>query len=141
VKYLLDTDHMSILQRRTGAEHAALTTRLALQAPADVGVSIVSFQEQVLGVHTFINRARTAADLVRGYNLLWEVQQAFAAATVLPFDAAAAAVLGLQAQRLRVATMDLRIAAVALANGLILLTRNVGDFSRVPGLVTDDWTK
>jgi tRNA(fMet)-specific endonuclease VapC len=43
-------------------------------------------------------------------------------------------------KRLRVATMDLRFAAIAMAHDLILLTRNIRDFSKVPGLLTEDWT-
>lgn len=141
MKYLLDTDHISFLQRRSGPECAALTARMALHPPADFALSVVSFHEQVLGAHTFLGRARTTADAIRGYTLLQEILQGFQSAPVLPFDAAAAAVFdGLRVQRVRVATMDLRIAAITLSQGLVLLTRNTVDFGRVPGLVTEDWT-
>ena len=95
----------------------------------------------MLGAHTFISRARTTVDVIRGYTLLLEIIQGFAAAPVLPFDAAAAAVYDdLRARRVRVATMDLRLAAVTLSRGLVLLTRNTRDFGRVPALATEDWT-
>jgi len=42
--------------------------------------------------------------------------------------------------RLRIGTMDLRIAAITLAYGATLVTRNVQDFQRIPGLVIEDWT-
>ncbi len=35
---------------------------------------------------------------------------------------------------------DLLIAAQALRNGATLLTANVSEFARVPGLVWQDWT-
>lgn len=141
MKYLLDTDHISFLQRRSGPEYAALSVRIAQHAPADFGLPVVSFHEQALGANTYISRARTTADVVRGYTLFGEILQGFLGAPVVPFDAAAAAVFdGLRAQRVRVPTMDLRIAAVALSRGLVLLTRNSADFSRVPGLIIEDWT-
>jgi len=69
------------------------------------------------------------------------VLSAFAAAQVLPFDRDAALVFdGLVAQRVRIATMDLRIAAIALENGLTVVTRNRRDFGRVPGLTIVDWS-
>jgi tRNA(fMet)-specific endonuclease VapC len=52
VKYLLDTDHISFLQRRTGPEHFALISRMARYAPGDFGLSVVSFHEQAVGAHT-----------------------------------------------------------------------------------------
>jgi len=60
---------------------------------------------------------------------------------VLAFDDAVSAVFDrLVAQRVRIATMDLRIASIALSQGLTLLTRNKQDFAKVPGLAIEDWT-
>lgn len=141
MKYLLDTDHISFLQKQSGSEYAALIARLAQHLAADFGFSIVSFHEQTLGGHALLNRARTHAQLIYGYTIFLEILQSYTTTPVLPFDAAAAAVFfGLQAQKIRVATMDLRIAAIALSHGLTLLTRNVRDFGRVPGLIAEDWT-
>jgi tRNA(fMet)-specific endonuclease VapC len=142
VQYLLDTDHISFLQRRSGSSKVSrLTARIAQHPIGDFALSVVSFHEQVLGAHNFINRARTNTDIIRGYALLLETLQGFATAPVLPFDAEAIAVFDeLREQRVRVSTMDLRIAAIAISRNLVLLTRNVSDFSKVPGLVTEDWT-
>ena len=141
MRFLLDTDHISILQRQSGPEYTALAARVARHNPADLAFSVISFHEQVLGCHTYISRARTPAEVVRGYGMLARVIRDFAAAPVLPFDAAAASAFdGLTAQRLRVGTMDRRIAAIALTHGLVLLTRNVSDFSKVAGLQIENWT-
>lgn len=141
MKYLLDTDHISFLQEQRGPEYAALSARIAQHPFTDFVFSIVSFHEQTLGGHAFLNRARTAAEVIRGYIQLMNVLNIFTTVQVLPFDAAATAVFaGLQAQRVRVGTMDLRIAAIALSQRLTLLSRNVRDFGRVPGLITEDWT-
>ena len=61
-----------------------------------------------------------------------------------PFDDAAALIYGevraklSQAGRL-IGPYDLQIAAIALANGLILVTHNTEEFSRVDGLKLKDW--
>lgn len=142
MKYLLDTDHISFLQRRAAPEHALLTARMAQHPLTDFAFSVVSFHEQALGAHTYVVRARTTAELIRGYSLLSEILHGFLNAPVLPFDVAAGAALeGLRAQRVRLAAMDMRISAIALSRRLILLTRNVRDFEKVPGLLTEDWTK
>src|SRR5436190_3458597 len=141
MKYLIDTDHISILQKRPAPEYAVLSARMAAHPPSDFAYSIISFHEQVLGAHNYINRARMMADVVRGYKMLADVRIDFMAVTVLPFDVAAAVVFdNLAAQRIRIGTMDLRIASIALSQNLILLTRNSVDFQKVPSLVIADWT-
>jgi tRNA(fMet)-specific endonuclease VapC len=141
MKFLLDTDHISILQKRSGPEYAALMTHIAQVPAADLAFCIVSFHEQVLGCNTYIAQAKTSADVVRGYRMFDRVLSAFSVALVLSFDTQASMVFDrLVGQRVRVATMDLRIASIALSQGMTLLTRNTRDFSKVPGLVLGDWT-
>ena len=102
MKYLLDTDHITILQRQSGRKYAILSARIRQVPRSDLGFSIVSFHEQVLGAHAYINRARKAEDVVRGYSMLARILRQFAAAPVVTFDADAVAVFdGLEARRLR----------------------------------------
>ena len=142
MRFLLDTDHVTIIQDGEGPEYANLVGRLTMHADSGVALSIISFHEQSLGAHTYINRAVNSAGLLRGYELMDQVARTFSILPILPFDAAAAlAAEELAVLRLRVGAMDLRIAAIALSRDLTLLTRNVGDFGKIPGLRTEDWTR
>jgi tRNA(fMet)-specific endonuclease VapC len=141
VRYLPDTDHLSFLQLGAGPEFTTLSGRMARRPSVDFALSVVGFHEQMLGGHAYINRARTMRDVIRGYEVLSQVLQSYLAAAVLPFDAAAGTAFdGLISRRVRVGTMDLRIASIALSRGLTVLSRNLGDFGKVPGLVVEDWT-
>jgi hypothetical protein len=66
MRYLLDTDHLSILQRQTGQDYNNLSTRMAHYPLSDFAVSTVTFHEQMLGIHAYINRARNLNDVVKG---------------------------------------------------------------------------
>ncbi|HUE73981.1 MAG TPA: type II toxin-antitoxin system VapC family toxin [Pirellulaceae bacterium] len=91
--------------------------------------------------HTYLSKAKNLPSIVKGYQLFDLVLEAFRDYQVLPFDDAAADVFqSLRRQKLRIGTMDLRIAAVAIAKQLTVLTRNVADFGAVPGLTIEDWT-
>ena len=113
MRYLLDTDHISVLQQQSGAEYVALSARVAQHPLTDLALSVVSFHEQVLGCHTYIARARSSPGLIRGYGLLARLLSDDVTVAVLPFDAPAAAVFdGFLAQRVRIGKMDLRVAAI-----------------------------
>jgi tRNA(fMet)-specific endonuclease VapC len=86
VKYLLDTDHISCIQRRSGKDFQCLKSRMDRYSSQDFALSIISFHEQTLGAHTFINRAKNNAEILRGYTLLREILQGFSQSPVLPFD-------------------------------------------------------
>ncbi|MCI0378769.1 MAG: hypothetical protein L0215_14270 [Gemmataceae bacterium] len=55
--YILDTDHLSILQKG-GPEAESLDARLSHYAADEIAATIVSFQEQVRGWLAWINRAK-----------------------------------------------------------------------------------
>jgi tRNA(fMet)-specific endonuclease VapC len=141
MKYLLDTDHLSIIQRQTGQDYINLSTRMAQYPLSDFAISIVTFHEQLLGSHTYISRARNDSEVVKGYEMMVRLVNDFKVLPLVSFDADAATALSqLQAQRIQLARMDSRIAAIALSHKLVLLTRNHRDFSKVPGLLIEDWT-
>jgi tRNA(fMet)-specific endonuclease VapC len=141
MKYLLDTDHLSILQRQAGRDFSNLSTRMAQYPLSDFAVSTVTFHEQMLGCHAYINRARNPDDVVKGYTMMARLVSDFKVLPLVSFDAGAAITFDrLQSQRIQLAKMDARIAAIAMFRGLILLTRNHKDFGKVTGLSIEDWT-
>ncbi len=142
MKYVLDTDHISILERKSGAAYSALERNLQLHQSDGIGVSVSTLHEQMLGAHNKIIQAKTPAEFVRGYEILFMVLEQHRQYAIVPYEAPAhSEFLRLRSSKVRIGTMDLRIAAVALARDLVVVTRNVADFSRVPGLKHCDWSK
>jgi tRNA(fMet)-specific endonuclease VapC len=60
---------------------------------------------------------------------------------ILPFDAASNSIFSeLVRQKIRIGTMDLRIAAITISMQGILVTRNRRDFTEIPNLTIEDWS-
>lgn len=135
--YILDTDHLSLLQR--GNPH--VLARLAAVPLVQRAVTIISLDEQLQGRLAMVRRAKTQTDASHEYERLRETLQFFVSVRILPYDAAAVAQFeALRRQGIRIGTQDLRIASICLAQQATLATRNVRDFGLVPGLVTEDWS-
>jgi len=139
--WLLDTDHVSLLLER----HPQVSRRLANQG-AEVAISIVTVQELFNGWVVRINSAREVEDAVRLYGKLSRTVALFGRVRVLDFDGKAGEMFQrlqtenptLSKQRLQ---KDMRIAAIALANDAVVVTRNYRDFSQVSGLNIEDWSQ
>jgi tRNA(fMet)-specific endonuclease VapC len=123
------------------AEYEHLLRRVHEHGPSDFFVSIITFHEQVMGWNAYISRARDSAGVVRGYERLQRVLSNFCEAQVLPFNEAAASIFNeMRRRKVRVGSMDLRIASIALSQDITVLSRNLSDFGRVTGLRVEDWT-
>ena len=83
--------------------------------------------------------ARTPEEYANRPSWLRRTIEFYRERTVLDFDDAAA-FKKLKAAKIRVGTMDLRIASIALAHSATLVSANLSDFRLVPGLKVEDWT-
>lgn len=139
--FLLDTDHLGILKRRSGDEFDRLLERIAQKDQQDFYISIISFHEQVRGWTAYLNKRSDSAGLIQGYRQLENLISDYAQGQVLPYGESADEVFReFKQKKIRVGTMDLRIGATAIANGMTVLTRNTVDFERIPDLQFEDWT-
>ena len=137
---VLDTDHMSLLDWGHDGS-AALRERLAEVVSQDVATTIISYEEQIRGWMAYIASAKTIARQVESYARLRRHLENYRHIPILDFDEhAAAEYQRLRRARIRIGTMDLKIAAIVLSRDALLISRNRVDFEQVPGLRVQDWS-
>lgn len=138
---VLDTDVLTMIQRARGAEYSRLIAYLKTRPPQPICVTIITFEEQMRGWLAFIARAKNPDRQIQGYARLRELLVDFQTRPVLDYDDRALREYErLVRGRIRIGTMDLRIAAIALSRDATLLTRNMSDFRKIAGLKLDSWT-
>jgi tRNA(fMet)-specific endonuclease VapC len=137
---LLDTDHVNVLKYPDHPRFASLTTQLNSSANQDVATTVITVEEQMRGWLAWINRSDDVRRQVPAYQELLRLFDFFARWHVVLFDEQAASEFqGLRAQRIRIGTMDLKIAAIALIHDALLLSANPRDFQQVPNLSLANW--
>ncbi len=138
--YLMDSDHISLIDR-AGPEGRRIIARIAALPPDSVAVSLISYEEQMRGWMAEIARMQSVDRQLAAYSRLDRMRNYYCVTPILPFDEKALAQFqDLWLLRLRVGTMDLKIAATALANEATVITRNTADFGKVLGLTVEDWS-
>jgi tRNA(fMet)-specific endonuclease VapC len=133
VIYLLDTNTWIAFLRQNNAR---VVQRFLSVVSADIALNSVVLGELFYGAHHSAPN-KQAGNLA----LIHRLQQRFPS---LPFDDRAAAEYGeirafLAARATPIGPNDLMIASIARTHGLTLVTHNIKEFSRVPGLKLDDW--
>jgi tRNA(fMet)-specific endonuclease VapC len=133
MNYLLDTNICVLLIRQKSAQ---VLTKLTSHAITDIGISAITVAELQYGVHQSSRPAQNQQALDHFLLPL----------TIIPFDENDAIAYGqirtnLEAQGLPIGALDTLIAAQAVYYNLVLVTNNVREFARVPGLAIEDWTK
>ena len=136
--FILDTDHVSLLERKTGHDAERLRFRLGHR---DKTTTVITYEEQLRGWLSWLAQAKSLAEQVERYRKLNRMLDHYRSIQVLDFDELAAAEFErLQKLRIRIGAMDLKIAAIALSQNATLLSRNLKHFSKVPGLKVEDWS-
>jgi tRNA(fMet)-specific endonuclease VapC len=102
---------------------------------------VISVEEQIVGRLTYIRKAKNRDSILLGYEYLTRTTETLKLLPIVSFtDGAYEQFERLKALRLNFdVNNDLRIAAIALDLGATVVTRNVRDFNRVPGLVVENW--
>ncbi len=138
---ILDTDCMSLLQRENILAGSRLQENLDRFSPDEICTTIISFEEQMRGWLSFVAKSKTFEEQIYAYQRLQTFLNDYRNALILDFDEKAVAVFQeFKRQKIRVGTMDLKIAAIAIANNAILISRNLSDFEQIPNLTVKDWT-
>ena len=134
--FVLDTDTVVLFQQ--GNEQVC---RRVLSVPIEqLAVTVITVEEQLSGWYTLLRRVKNAEDLARAYQRLADTVALLSRFRILSFTVPAISRFeDLKRQKLGVKHMDLRIAAIALENSGVLVTRNLRDFQPVSHLAVEDW--
>ena len=139
---ILDTDCVSLLERKSGEEFYRLSARLAEFQPDEITTTVITFEEQMRGWLAFLARADSIERQINAYEKLSRFVENYRRIPIVKFDEKAGeAFSNLKKQKIRVGTMDLKIAAIAVARDALLISRNLSDYEQIPNLRVEDWTK
>jgi len=134
--YVFDTDHLSFY----GRNHPKVIENI-LAAKVQLTTTAINLEEQLRGRLAQIAEAKDGRTKSIGYRFLVDTVMLLSEFTVLQYDVKSDDIYqSLKAQRVRVGTQDLRIASIVLACDGVLLTRNLQDFEKVPGLKIPNWS-
>ncbi len=133
---ILDTDTLSHFE----LGRPRVVQRVLRQPLSETAITVISVEEQFSGRQTYLRKARTSAEMADAYQKLTNTVRALSGFHIVTFsEAAIHRYHSLLTLKLNIRSMDLRIAAIALEENAVVITRNLRDFQRVPGLTCENW--
>ncbi len=109
-------------------------------AAETVATTIVSAEEVLRGWLGIVHRLRDVHHQLPAYTRLQKFLNVLSDWEIAVFDEHAAdRFMMLRRQRIRIGTMDLKIASISLVSDALLVTANLRDFSQFPGLRCENW--
>ena len=138
-RYILDTDHVTAFQNG----NPRFFQRMKLIDSSRIFVTIITLEEQIRGRFKVINNHNNnLQELPLAYYGLHKTFDFFTKMNLLDFDHQALThYQNLKKQKIRIGSQDLKIGAIALTHQMTLVTRNSKDFTQIPDLTVEDWTK
>lgn len=130
MKFLLDTNTCIAVMRN----HPQVLQKVAAFSPPDFAISTITSYELYTGIEKCANptkeRAKVSLFLKTVIPLPFNEQAAQEAAKIRGL---------LESQGKMIGPYDILIAGQTLAENLILVTANTAEFSRVPGIMLENW--
>jgi tRNA(fMet)-specific endonuclease VapC len=121
----------------------AFVARVSTIGPANQAIPVIVVEELVRGRLSAIRQAEAGKpkwNIEQAYELFEMTLQDVRRYRILPYTTQAHSLFeGWRQQKLRVATHDLRIAAICMAHSATLVSRNRKDYQRIPELSVDYW--
>jgi tRNA(fMet)-specific endonuclease VapC len=136
--HILDTDTLS----RLHAGDARVQDQKERFDPSEVVTTVITRIEILRGRFDFVLKAADGAQLRQAQDWLRRSEELLSRIAILALDATAANQFDnlRQNRKLKkIGRADLLIAAVTLAHGATLVTRNLKHFRQVPGLHVENW--
>ena len=117
-----------------------LVARIVAEPPGVITATVITVEEQLTGWQAHLRQAKSDAQRAVAYQRLTDSVRTLSDMHIVTFsEAAIRTYRSLLALKLNIGGMDLRIAAIALEEGATVITRNLRDFGRVPGLACENW--
>jgi tRNA(fMet)-specific endonuclease VapC len=134
--YILDSDTLDCYVHHQG-RFPTLQQRILSTPFERLFISVITLEEAINGAMKFKGR-----DILRYYEILATVLPAYCRFNVLPYDRGARLIYDrFDRNTLKIGKNDCKIGATAILRGFTVVTRNVIDFSRIPDVKSEDWTR